>query len=201
MTAGKELAKVIKSKYFYLALIILIIGVFINTTSGIFLFNEKENLPVMHDIILDNLPLFKAAYIYNLFSFSIFVLLVVYTIKNKKYNEIPYFIILFGIFYTIRGAFLILTPFGNPVPDYNTIMEKLKMFRVGMYPSGHTGSSFLTFLLVKGKYRYLTGILCVFVVVLLLLAKQHYSIDIFSALVFAYAIHSFGKKYLSQFKI
>ena len=44
------------------------------------------------------------------------LVLVIYVIKQQKYNELPYFMLLFGIFYMLRGIFSVLTPFGNPAP-------------------------------------------------------------------------------------
>lgn len=196
----KEIKKLFKNKYFYLSLFILIFGIMINLVSSIALFKEEESFPVISDLILDSIPLIKFAYIYNIFSYIVIVMLLAYIFKKNKYNELPYFMTLFGILYAIRGIFIILTPFGNPVEEYNILMEKLRMFRFGVYPSGHTGTAFLIFFFTDGIYKYIVGICCLFIVVLLLLAKNHYSIDLFSAVIFAYAIWCFGEKHLTKLK-
>ena len=74
-------------------------------------------------------------------------------------------------------------------------------FRSGVYPSGHTGSTFLAFLLTKGKYKIIFLILSIATMITLLLGRGHYSVDIFSAIIFNYAIYCFGRKYFKKFKL
>lgn len=185
-----------KDKRFYIGASILLAGVLINQASSIFLKNNYHDLPVLQDLILDNLPLFNLAWVYDLFA-SISVFLFIGYIFFKKMEYIPYYLVLLGVLQLIRGFFIILTPFANPVNTYNQIMDTT-VFRSGVYPSGHTGTSFIIFLLSDGRWKLIFFILSLGVVVFLLLAKGHYSIDIFSALLFAYAVYLFGEKYLKE---
>jgi hypothetical protein len=73
---------------------------------------------------------------------------------------------------------------------------------VGVYPSGHAGSLFLFFLLVKDKwYKRIIFFCLVMVIISLCLSRGHYSIDIFSGIIFAYAINAFGEKHLKMFDL
>jgi hypothetical protein len=55
---------------------------------------------------------------------------------------------------------------------------------------------------VKDKvYRYILSFCLAVIILALFLAHGHYSIDIFSGFFFAYAIKSFGDKYLSVFDL
>jgi len=201
MRFNNDFKKVLKSEYFYVGLLVLAFGLVLNALSMSILYKRKDSLPVLSDLILDNIPLVEWAYIYNLFSILAILLFVIYIIKKEKYKELPFYLCLFGIIYILRGIFILLTPFGNPVEAYNPIMDSFSKLRVGVYPSGHTGLSFLAFLLSDGKFKIFIGISCLMVIVLLLLAKGHYSIDIFSALIFSYAVYCFGCKYLSDLKL
>lgn len=201
MVINKDLKKVLKHKYFYGGLAVLALGVTLNTISMLMLYKIRNSLPVLSDLILDSLPLFKWAYIYNIFSTLATIAFLAYIIKKEKYNELPFYLFLIGILYIIRGIFITLTPLGNPVEAYNPIMISFSKLRVGVYPSGHTGISFLFFLLSDGKYKKFIGICCMLIIVFLLLAKGHYSIDIFSALIFSYAIYCFGSKYFQHLKL
>ena len=164
--------------------------------------SEGKTLPMLSDLILDNLPVIDLSLIYDFFSLVILIVFTIYIIQKKEYNMVPYFLLLWGIFYIIRGIFIVLTPFGNP-PEFNgsdPLFNGFSKYELGVYPSGHVGNAFLLFLLVKDKiYKWILAI-CLFVItVSLFLAHSHYSIDILSGLFFAYAIRAFGEKYFQMF--
>jgi len=197
---------VLKSKYFYISLVILAIGVSINILSQIYLHNvlsTGKSLPILSDLILDNIPYLEISWMYDTFSAIAFIFTAIYVIHKRKIKSLPYFIFLFGIFMVLRGVFVILTPFGNPV-DFKgskSIFNGFAKYDLGLYPSGHTGSTFLYALFAKGIYRWIIGFFCLIIIISLFLARGHYSIDIISGILFSYAIYCFGKKYLTMFKI
>jgi len=119
-------------------------------------------------------------------------------------ERLPYFLILWGIFYVIRGIFIVLTPFGNP-PEFSgsdQLFNGFSRFELGVYPSGHAGNAFLLLLLVNDKiYKWMLAFCLVVITLSLFLAHSHYSIDILSGFFFAYAIKSFGDKYLRMFEV
>jgi len=202
---GRSLVPVLKSKYFYISLISVIAGIGLNFASQTYLhhyMSEGKTLPMLSDLILDNLPVIDLSLIYDFFSLVILIVFTIYIIQKKEYNMVPYFLLLWGIFYIIRGIFIVLTPFGNP-PEFNgsdPLFNGFSKYELGVYPSGHVGNAFLLFLLVKDKiYKWILAI-CLFVItVSLFLAHSHYSIDILSGLFFAYAIRAFGEKYFQMF--
>jgi len=198
---------VIKSRYFYIGLLTAIAGAALNFASQTYLHNymsEGKTLPMLSDLILDNLPVLNVSIFYDLFCLIIFILVAVYIVHRKDYNRFPYILMLCGIFFIARGIFIVLTPFGNP-PEFmgsDPLFNGFSKFELGVYPSGHVGNSFLLLLLVNDKiYRYIIGLCLLVVVFSLFLAHGHYSIDIFSGFLFAYAIKSFGDKYLSVFDL
>jgi hypothetical protein len=194
--------KLLKNKYFYLGVITLFIGIELHFYSQEYLLTYLQNgksLPVLSDLILDNIPLWDIDYLYDVFSIVSLLVLIVYVIHKRQYDSIPYFLLLIGIFQIVRGFFIVLTPFGNPAGFDGTgwPFNGFTDIELGVYPSGHTGVAFLYFLLVKAKpYRYILLFSVLVIIISLFLSRGHYTIDILSGIFFAYAIKSYGDKHL-----
>ena len=205
--AFNSLAPVLKSWYLYIGILSIILGGGLNFASETYLHNymsQGKTLPMLSDLILDKLPFYNVTLIYDIFCLVPLGIVLIYLVHKKDYNRIPLFMILIGIFYIVRGIFIVLTPFGNP-PMFNgsdPIFKGFSKYELGVYPSGHAGNVFLLYLLVKDKtYRWLIFI-CLFIVIIsLFLARGHYSIDVLSGLFFAYAIKAFGEKHLAMFDL
>ena len=196
-----------KSKYLYIGFLSVIAGIGLNLASQTYLHNyisAGKTLPMISDLILDNLPVVDVSLIYDIFSLFPIILAIIYIIHKKDYNRIPFFLLMIGFFYIVRGIFIVLTPFGNP-PMFNgsdPLFHGFANYELGVYPSGHAGNVFLILLLVKDRgYKWIIGICLVIVILALFLAHGHYSIDILSGLFFSYAIRTFGEKHLSMFEI
>lgn len=197
----------ISSRYLYIGFFTLVAGALLNFASQTYLHNymiEGKTLPMLSDLILDQLPVIDLSLIYDLFCLVIFAIVFIYIIHRKDYNRVPYILVLCGIFFIIRGIFIILTPFGNP-PHFqgsDPLFNGFSKYELGVYPSGHVGNSFLLLLLVKDRiYRNLLWFCLIVIVITLFISHGHYSIDIFSGFFFAYAIKSFGEKHLTMFMV
>ena len=197
----------LKSRYLYIGLLSVFAGIGLNFASQTYLHNyisEGKTLPMLSDLILDNLPFINVSLIYDIVALIPIILVIVYVFHKKDYNRIPFFLLMVGIFYIVRGIFIVLTPFGNP-PMFNgsdPLFHGFANYELGVYPSGHAGIVFLLLLLVKDRsYKWIIGVCLIIVIVTLFLAHGHYSIDILSGIFFSYAIRSFGEKHLSMFDI
>jgi hypothetical protein len=202
---GNSLNFVLKNKYLYLGLLTLLTGLGINIASQTYLHNymsEGKTLPMLSDLILDNLPYYNVSLLYDIFCLFPIAFVLIYIVHKNDYHRIPFFLVLAGIFYIVRGIFIVLTPFGNP-PMFmgsDPLFNGFSKYELGVYPSGHVGNVFLMMLLVNNKiYKRMILVCLTVVIVTLFLARGHYSIDILSGLVFAYAIRSFGEKHLMNF--
>jgi membrane-associated phospholipid phosphatase len=202
-----SLIKLLKSKYLYIAVIAFIAGGSLNIASQTYLHHnviEGKELPMLSDLILDNLPVLDVALYYDIFALIPIILVLIYVVHKKQFERVPFILMMSAIFYIVRGIFIVLTPFGNP-PMFNgsdPLFNGFSKYDLGVYPSGHAGNVFLLFLLVHDKlYKWLLFICLILVIVTLFLAHGHYSIDIFSGLFFAYAICSYGEKNLSMFDL
>jgi hypothetical protein len=198
---------VFKNKFLYIALLLFIAGAALNIASQTYLHNitsQGKTLPMLSDLILDNLPVLNVSLYYDIFALIPIILVLVYIVHKKDFNRIPVFLVMSGLFYIVRGVFIVLTPFGNP-PMFNgsdPLFNGFAKYDLGVYPSGHVGNVFLMFLLVKDRgYRWAIFICLILVIITLFLAHGHYSIDILSGLFFSYAIRAFGEKYLPMFDL
>ncbi len=205
--AFHSLIPIFKSGYFYIGLLSVLAGIGLNFASQAYLHNyisEGKTLPMLSDLILDNLPVVDVSLIYDIVSLIPIILAIIYIFHKKDYNRIPFFLLMIGLFYILRGIFIVLTPFGNP-PMFNgsdPLFHGFANYELGVYPSGHAGNVFLLLLLIKTKgYKWIIGICLIIVIFALFLAHGHYSIDILSGLFFSYAIKSFGDKHLSMFDL
>src|SRR4030042_4669415 len=198
---------VMKSRYFYIGLLAIIAGAALNFASQTYLHNymiQGKTLPMLSDLILDNLPVVDLSLMYDLLCLVIILIVAVYIIHKKDYKRLPYIMLLSGIFFIVRGIFIVLTPFGNP-PEFlgsNPLFNGWSKFELGVYPSGHVGNSFLLLLLVNDRiYRYILIFFLLAIIFALFLSHGHYSIDILSGFFFAYAIRAFGEDYLKVFDL
>jgi hypothetical protein len=200
-----ELFKLLKNKYFYIGLVTLIIGIELNFYSQEYLLNymkDGKTLPILSDLILDNIPLWDIDFLYDIFSIFSLIVLIVFVIHKRKYQSVPYFLLISGIFQITRGFFIILTPFGNPMGFDGTDgpFNGFTDIELGVYPSGHTGIAYLYFLLVRAKpYRYILLFSVLIIIFSLFISRGHYTIDILSGVFFAYAIKCFGDKHLKKY--
>ena len=203
----KSFYPVLKSRYFYYGILAVLAGIGLNNASQAYLhyyISQGKSLPILSDMILDKIPVVNVSLIYDIFAIIPILLAVLYIIHKRDYNRIPFIFLMIGIFYVVRGIFIVLTPFGNP-PMFNgsdPLFHGFANYELGVYPSGHAGNVFLILLLINDKtYKWLIGICLVVVILALFLAHGHYSIDILSGLFFAYAIRSYGEKHFPQFDL
>ncbi len=198
---------VLKSRYLYIGMLSVIVGMGLNIASQLYLHNyisQGKTLPMLSDMILDKLPVIDVSLIYDIFAIIPIVLAVTYIVHKREYDRLPFFFLMVGFFYIVRGVFIVLTPFGNP-PMFNgsdPIFHGFATYELGVYPSGHAGNVFLIMLLVNDRvYKWIIGACLVVVIVALFMAHGHYSIDILSGLFFAYAIRALGEKHFPMFDL
>jgi hypothetical protein len=196
------LAALLRRRRLYFGLGVFILGAQINFQSQIYLHDYVDSgkpLPVLSDMILDHLPYWDVSYLYDIFSLVSLGVFLTYIVHKRTFNEVPYYLLLCGIFHIIRGVFIVLTPLGHPALFDGTEgpFNGFSKFEMGVFPSGHTAISLMYILFARSKaYRAaLSGCLIV-IIAALFLSRGHYSVDVLSGLFFAYAIKAFGDKYL-----
>lgn len=202
-----SLTQLFKSRYLYIGFFSLVAGMALNIASQTYLHNymsKGKTLPMLSDLILDNLPVIDLSLVYDIVCLIPIFLLFVYVVHKKEYNRVPFMLLMIGIFYLVRGVFIVLTPFGNP-PMFggsDPLFNGFSKYELGVYPSGHAGNVFMLFLLVNDTlYKRIIMACLIVVIIALLLSHGHYSIDIFSGIFFSYAIKSYGMKNFQMFDL
>lgn len=200
----KEIIKLLKNKFLYLGLVVLLTGIQLNFISQSYLHQcmlEGQNLPALSDLILDNLPYWDIDFIGDIFSLFSIIIFAVYIIHKKQFDRVPYFLVLIGIFQILRAAFIVLTPIGNHELFDGTegLFGGFSKIELGVYPSGHLGAAYLYFILTRNPtYKRILLLSVLIIMISLLLSRSHYSIDLLSGMIFAYAIKCFGDQKLLQ---
>lgn len=198
----KEIIKLLKNKLLYLGLIMLLTGIQLNFISQSYLHQsmlEGQNMPALSDLILDNLPYWDIDFIGDIFSLFSIIIFAVYIIHKKQIDRVPYFLVLIGIFQILRAAFIVLTPIGNHELFDGTegLFGGFSNIELGVYPSGHLGAAYLYFILTRNPtYKRILLLSALIIMISLLLSRSHYSIDLLSGMIFAYAIKCFGDQKL-----
>lgn len=186
------------SKKFYWSLLFLFFGIALNWAASVYL--SHNNYPVLDDTFFKMLPFWNCAFASDLIVIISLVFFFSLSFKNE-HKMLPYIIFLFAMLQVVRAIFLVLTPFGRPLYPHLGVFGNEgyvnPIFAHGMFPSGHTGATFLAFLIAK-KYKLVFLCLSLLVMFFLLLARGHYSVDIFAAVVFVYAIKKFGDNNIAK---
>lgn len=202
-----SLIQLFRSRYFYIGFFSVLAGIALNIASQTYLHNymsEGKTLPMLSDLILDNLPVIDLSLVYDIVCLVPIFLMFIYIVHKKEYNRVPFILLMVGIFYLVRGVFIVLTPFGNP-PMFggsDPLFNGFSKYELGVYPSGHAGNLFMLFLLVNDSvYKKIILACLIIVIIALLLSHGHYSIDIFSGIFFSYAIRSYGIKHFRMFDL
>ena len=169
-----------------------------------YMFTQSYQGTVAQDLILDNIPILNV----GLYFFGGIVFLILITIFLAFINpkRIPFILISTGIFFAIRGFFLILTHLAPPNIEYYQYVQhehhiRSVLFTIStgtdLFFSGHVGYSFLLALIFWNKkyLRYFFILFSVFMGVIVLLGHLHYSIDVFAAYFITFGIFEFAKRF------
>jgi len=172
------------------------LAIFSNVLSSSYISHLYENDEEHLDIVLDSIDgnytwAMKLAEIIILMSILIFI-----TYSKKSKQEVIKIIFVIACFNLIRGILIPLTLL-NPI-NSNSFFHSFTSFAYGLFPSGHISITFLFFLFTPKKSKLWFFYLIVTIVVgfLILLGKQHYTIDIISSIFIMYSIKCFTERNL-----
>ena len=149
------------------------------------------------DFFLDHVPYINTVPV--IFYGTVLFVLGVLALLGMRPRQIPYFLKVTGLFILVRAFFIILTHMGPP-PDHGMLEGPSFMYAffqgADFFFSGHTGYPFLLALLYWKNIRArLLFLACsVTMAVCVLLARLHYSIDVFAAYFIVYGIFQIGQR-------
>ena len=162
---------------------------------------------VAQDILLDNLPIVNVALLFFGGMAFMGVITVILSLIDPK--RIPFVLISTGLFFAVRGFFLILTHLAPPNIEYYQYIQyehhiKNVVFTLSsgtdLFFSGHVGYAFLLTLIFwyKKYLRYFFLLFSFLMAGVVIFGHLHYSIDVFSAYFIVFGIFEFAKKYFHK---
>lgn len=182
-----------------LSLVFLIIAVYLNLLAGNYV-NRTKGV-VAPDLILDYLPVVNLTFFYSYGMILVLVTLFLYPLLfkiHKLHDTISQFSLLI-MTRSIFICFTHLTPPAGALPITSPNFLSPFFFNNDLFFSGHTAVPFLGFLLFKDskiKYFFLASSIVLASVVLLM--REHYTIDVFSAFFITYGTFIIGEKFFSR---
>lgn len=180
-----------------LVFIYLGLAIFFNYYFANYILINYPTAPVCPDFILDSI---SGNYLLPIRIAEVLIILNVILFIYVKYRdrtELFKNVFIFSSFQLVRGLLLPLTVLGNP-NQYTGFLHNYYTFSYGLFPSGHIAIPFLFFLFTynKNKSYIFFGLSTILVGFLLLLGKQHYTIDIIATIFIAYSIKCFTERVL-----
>lgn len=172
--------------------IFLFVSAVLNFATSNFIQLKYPDRPMVPDLLFDlTPPILWTQYLSD--PLIIFTGIVFFLFMYKKFTTryLQHFFYSFGLIHLFRALIIPLTPLGR----YFTNNQPYGIFQAtqhGMFTSGHTAAAFLFYLLVPAKYNKLKLITLLFFfgqVIVLLLSRGHYSIDIIGGIMVAYIAH------------
>jgi membrane-associated phospholipid phosphatase len=157
-----------------------------------------SQFPTVPDVLLERLPFF------NLFAvgealFWLYLLLFAVAFFRQQPVPLARVLVLLGIYYAVRGLFLLLLPIGPP-PGALPITGRFVLFPYpehAYFPGGHVGLMFLLALHLKSRrLRWAFVAAAVLYGIGTMLARAHYSADTLGGLLLGYAVFVWGDRNL-----
>ena len=151
------------------------------------------------DLFLDAIPVFEINFLFFWAVLIFWLVIVVYHIIRPQQFAFLFWSI--AVFVVVRCFFISLTHLGPP-ENAIVIPESLSWFNFNadLFFSGHVGAPFFVALLIRNQLLKCTIICYSFImVVIVLMAHGHYSIDIFASYFIAHSLSILVKKGESLF--
>ncbi|GJQ61992.1 MAG: hypothetical protein SCALA702_10450 [Melioribacteraceae bacterium] len=183
---------------------ILFLSLVVLGISNFFGWNEARPGTVIPDPVLALFEPIDLTWITFIVLYGILLVIVLYMLPRPK-------ILLFaaygyGLLVAVRMATMFLLPLEAPpsiIPledPFIAIIGGGVTLQKDLFFSGHTGTSFFFFLILENKLlKYIMLAVTIIIGSFVLLQHVHYSIDVFSAPFFTFAVFSITRKFVSSY--
>lgn len=189
--------------FFIVSILAIVTSLRFNAVTGRYA-DRTAGYPVP-DLILDQLPVVDLEWLIvwgylGLLAFAI-VAILIYEPEN-----FPFALMTVALFIAIRAGFVTLTHLSPPAdaiqPDFQFQVLNRISFSNDLFFSGHTGFSFLVFLLIRKQWVRYFFLAASFVMgAAVLLTHLHYSIDVFAAFFITYAIYKLSERLFGRWRL
>lgn len=156
--------------------------------------------PSIHDVVLERLPRLDLFFIGELF-FAAFLICFAVMYFRERPRDLPYLLVMLGIFYAARGVFLLLLPIGAPL-DAPALADRFVLYPFAnhaYFPGGHVGILFLMSRTIQHRLFHPLFITATIVFGIgTMLARAHYTADIIGGLLLAYAVEAWARRHCAR---
>ncbi|HVX93138.1 MAG TPA: phosphatase PAP2-related protein [Candidatus Dojkabacteria bacterium] len=156
------------------------------------------NRPSAPDLFFLLMPYVKIATSLNIYLCALILLVFIVSIFKENGKNLSKYLFALTIAYWMRAIVILFTPLGVPSGiDLTGVNTQSELWDSGFFFSGHTIFLVTTYLYINGKHKILKNIgliLCVLGVIVILLARNHYSIDIYGGIVTSLLIYEYMKR-------
>jgi membrane-associated phospholipid phosphatase len=179
-----------KHQRFVVSVFVLALGVAIQFGTLALADRLVPTFPSVYDVTFDVLPRLDFSYIGELFFFLFLALFAIIFFRQPQ-RDLSSLLIQLGIFYAIRGIFMLLLPIGSP-EGTGSVGDRFLLYPYAShayFPGGHVGIMLLMSLALQR--RFLRVGFVVFTILFgfgSMLARAHYAADILAGLLLAYGI-------------
>ncbi len=190
--------------FLIMSTLILVASYIANDLSISYLLKHNYNKgPILPDIILDNIPYYDVSIIVDFTMVASVLLYIIYLFLYRKFDELPYLMLLFSAFEFLRAICIILTPMSKPCIGDQCVFGWLYNEYAGLFPSGHLAISYLFnlyFLHRKNvrKIGFLMIILTLINAICIMLARGHYTIDLVGTFFIGYTVFIIFELYFKK---
>src|SRR3989339_948100 len=187
----------------FIALLLLLLALGFNIYMG--RYADSVVGPQVPDLLIEHLPVWNSGLLLGPVA-ALLALFVFFAVALAVPQELPFILVTISLFVFVRSLFIGLTHLG-PISgainlDYRfSVWLNYITFRNDFFFSGHAGYPFLMFFLARPKWLKCFCLLnSIVMAAVVLLNRNHYSIDVFAAFFIAYGIYGLSKFLFSWFK-
>ncbi len=157
------------------------------------------------DLLLDRLPLVNLEWL-AVWGYLFLVLAAIVAIAVLEPENLPFALMSFALFVSVRALFVTLTHLAPPAdanpPDYYFRIAQNLASQNDLFFSGHTGFPFLVFLVMRQRWvRYFFLISSFVMGATVLLTHLHYSIDVFAAFFITYTTYKISERLFGRWRM
>uniref|UniRef100_A0A832I3C2 Phosphatase PAP2 family protein n=1 Tax=Eiseniibacteriota bacterium TaxID=2212470 RepID=A0A832I3C2_UNCEI len=159
------------------------------------------HFPAVPDVLQARLPYVNFG-AWGEMAFVGFAALVTAHLLRRQRGSVPAIVVALGVFYALRGLFLLLLPLGSP-PTAPALDERFVLYPYAAhayFPGGHTGLMTVLSLAVHDtrRRRALLAATAAFAFGTVL-ARTHYTADALGGALFGYAVVCWSRRHLAGF--
>lgn len=186
----------------WFSIVILLIGVGLHYAALIVVDTNIRSFPTVPDLLMDRLPRLdfpswtEAFFVFIVAAFA-------FIFFRRQWRQAPQLLATIGVYYACRAIFLFFLPIGSPLgalpPD-----SRLNIYGFAAhayFPGGHIGLLFLmSFFLADRWPRRIMAVATVLFGLGTILAKTHYTADVFGGFLLAYAVWAWSQRHLTDWR-